>query len=195
MVFEKDNLPDTHPNCKCRTYPLEYLYALNLLGNNYDKGLKKAMPVDGDLERLFEECEQLADEINTKAEEETKDMKNPAKRKMNQYLIKGFEFIKYVDTGMDYDIKSQEWFKNKYDDKLITYNGELLRNDEPGNILYGYFGAAIDFSLDILVAAGGIKQILDSNSKPGWINFKNYGDDPKDSAAVEKGYIIYEKRH
>jgi len=67
----------------------------------------------------------------------------------------------------------------------------LLDYDESGNILYGYFGAALEFPIEILISAGGAKQIIDKNSKLKWINTRNFGDDPKDSAAVLKGYHIY----
>jgi hypothetical protein len=61
----------------------------------------------------------------------------------------------------------------------------------PGNILYGYLSGERGIPQGISLVAAGARQILDGESKWEW--YKTLGEDPRDKAAVDFGYSLYQK--
>lgn len=104
------------------------------------------------------------------------------------------EFIRNVKTGGPLDIKNKdEWkFRNG-----ITYlfNGIELRNDDPGNIAFGYYSAAI-YGKEFLQFGGGLYQLRSDIKNKEKIQWEGkYFDNPRDSAMIEYGYNLYMEDH
>lgn len=124
--------------------------------------------------------------------------------KLNQFMIKNAKtleeysqthnfietFIYFYDNvkdGGDLDIKLQEDWKFE-EDKTYTFNGTILRYDDPGNINFGYVGAVL-YPEDFLCLGAGVNQI----SKYGFIfgDFSTFFDDPRDNRMIKLGYTLY----
>ena len=89
------------------------------------------------------------------------------------------------------DIKLQdEWMFDE--GKTYIYYGRVLRYDDPGNINFGYTGAAI-YPRVILCAGAGVNQI----SKYGFTfgDVLSFYDDPRDNYMIKYGYMLYRKSH
>ena len=191
----------THPNWDCTILPITTDYAKLLLVDSKDS-LMPLKPIDGDMELLFTEVEDLAKKMKKRAKVTGLYQSYISINKNNMYLKREIvemlaicvEFITYVNIGQEYDIKSQEWYKEKYGDYQIMYDEGKLRDDEPGNMLYGYFGAALGLPIGLLVLAGGIAQIKDGNSIANFRDFESFGDDPVDTNAIKRGFEIYKQR-
>lgn len=100
-------------------------------------------------------------------------------------------FYSLVKNRAPYDLKNIKGWKAK----RFVYNGELLANDAPGNILYGYLGKVFGFSDLTLLSAAGFAQIKAGTSTSEWKNLKSFGDDPRDQARIKQGIQIYKARH
>lgn len=106
---------------------------------------------------------------------------NPANALMNFYYT--------VRNGAELDLKNQG-FKSKY----YIYNGHLLRGDAPGNIAFGYLGAAYGFSNDLLLRSAGAAQILAGTSNTSLFS-SSHGDDPVDQYYILFGVNVYNNYH
>ena len=186
--------PKPHPNCDCEILPISTEYAKLLLLEKQHNG-KQIKPIDGDMELLFSEVEEIAGQIKKKEEWKTRYVDDFKMNQLMGFLFICEEFISYVNAGKEYDIKDQDWYRKKYGTTQIAYDGEYIDNDVPGNVLYGYFGAALGMNKELLTVAGGLVQILGGTSRTEWEFIKNFGDDPKDTQAIIKGMEIYQERH
>lgn len=104
------------------------------------------------------------------------------------------EFIQLVKTKGALDIKSQEPWMFR-DGLTYLFNGEVMRNDDIGNIAFGYYGAAA-YGKDFLHLGAGYYQ-LQSDLKhkyPVQWNGKFF-DDPQDYDMIEYGYELYKEEH
>ncbi len=100
-------------------------------------------------------------------------------------------FYDLVKNKAELDLKNQpDW----QDEKFI-YDGEVVDNDVPGNIMYGYMGKVFDIPDMILCAAAGAAQKKAGTSKKEWDNMESFGDDPRDTKRIKQGIAIYKKRH
>ncbi|MCD3195720.1 bacteriocin [Clostridium botulinum C] len=102
-------------------------------------------------------------------------------------------FYNLVKNGSAIDLKNQGWNSKKY-----IYNGEVIDNDAPGNIAYGYLGKAFGFSDELLLRAAGYAQQKAGTSKPEWgkpWGSPPYGDDPRDQARIKQGIKVYNGLH
>ena len=96
-------------------------------------------------------------------------------------------FYKNVTDGGALDIKLQaEW---KFEEgQLYSFNNQILRYDDPGNINFGYVGAVI-FPESFLCFGAGMNQIKKHGFKFG--DLSTWYDDPRDNAMIKYGYDIY----
>lgn len=104
------------------------------------------------------------------------------------------EFIHFVKTNGALDIKSQKpWMF--IDGLTYKFNGEVMRNDDLGNIAFGYYGAAV-YGKDFLHFGAGLYQLISDIQKlnPIQINGKFY-DDPQDYDMIAYGYNLYKEDH
>jgi hypothetical protein len=60
----------------------------------------------------------------------------------------------------------------------------------PGNIHYGFIAAAAGVSSELSMVAGGLLQLAEGESDPSW--WRTAFEDPRDLAAVNLGYHLYE---
>ena len=115
--------------------------------------------------------------------------------KLQSYLNKNgrikaaLYFYENVIDGGDLDIKLQDEWKFE-EGKTYTYNGMVLRYDDPGNINFGYVGAVL-FSEGILCFGAGVNQISKYGFKFGDIS--TFYDDPRDNEMIKLGYSIYQE--
>ena len=101
--------------------------------------------------------------------------------------IKSYSYFKEkVQTGGEWDLKSQEEWAFLYTSKII-YNGEELRFDDPGNIHFGYVGQAFTGEWQLKFGAG-YEQIRVGTSS--WSYWNSWFDDPGDQEMIEYGYIL-----
>ena len=70
-----------------------------------------------------------------------------------------------------------------------------MRNDDLGNIAFGYYGAAV-YGEDFLHFGAGLYQLISDIQKlnPIQINGKFY-DDPQDYDMIAYGYNLYKEDH
>lgn len=104
------------------------------------------------------------------------------------------EFYHLVETGGPLDIKRQKAWQFR-DGLTYYFNGIQLRNDDPGNIAFGYYGAAV-FGREFLQFGAGLYQLrsdIRNNEKIQWDG--KYFDNPHDSAMIEYGYNLYMEEH
>jgi len=116
-----------------------------------------------------------------------------AKYPNNEALVL-LDFILNVKTGGPMDIKNQDdW---KFQDAYTYYfNGIQMRNDDPGNILFGYAGAAL-YGATFLEWGAGKYQMYSDQKKYGEPQFQNgFHDDPRDTAMIQYGYDLYMEDH
>lgn len=103
--------------------------------------------------------------------------------------IKLAYFISQVQTGSIVDLKNQpSWEKGAY-----IYEGELLRRDAFGNMLFGYVGKLFGYDDEFLCAGAGAYQIISFTSS--WRYWDTYFDDPDDTEMIRRGIKIYNDTH
>jgi RHS repeat-associated protein len=104
-------------------------------------------------------------------------------------------FIDHVKTNSLVDVKNSnpEFLRPWYSYHVII-NGEVMRADAPGNIMYGYLGTAACFDEETLLAGAGAYQIWeDSDRKIGTAitnipkMFHNFGDNVGDGEEIRYG--------
>ena len=108
------------------------------------------------------------------------------------------KFANLVESNAEYDLKTKPgWKQPQY-----VINGEVVDNDVPGNINYGYLGRTFGFSEPTLTKAAGLYQII-TDLKNGrnfkdivkQFNLDSFGDDPRDTARIRQGIKIYDQSH
>lgn len=107
------------------------------------------------------------------------------------WTTKLMEFKANVENKGIWDLKQlPEWQQSS----LYYFNGELVDNDAPGNIMYGYIGKAYGIPNDVLYLGAGIAQIAADTSKAQWI-YSGTGDDPIDYKNIVRGIEYYDEFH
>lgn len=101
------------------------------------------------------------------------------------------EFYNLVRNKGELDLKNLPDWQNDY----YVYENEIVENDVPGNIMFGYFGKVYGIPDTILIAGAGYAQIRAGTYELQWINFENFGDDPRDTARIRQGIGLYNKWH
>ena len=113
-------------------------------------------------------------------------------RKRNANFLE--EFKRLVKTDGPLDIKKQEpWMF--HDGLTYLFNGEVMRRDDPGNIAFGYYGAAV-YGKDFLHLGAGLYQLksdIEHNNPIQWNG--RFFDDPQDYDMIEYGYRLYMEEH
>ena len=129
-------------------------------------------------------------------EEKYKDIKN---KPIHERLR---DFYKLVDDGGVLDLKRQPgWGSPKF-----VYDGEVVNNDVPGNVLYGYLGKHFDIPDSLLYFGAGsnqIKNAIKAALKEGRnplevlkdFNLETFGDDPRDTARIRQGIDSWNKKY
>lgn len=95
-------------------------------------------------------------------------------------------FYELVRNSGEMDLKNQPEWQNS----AFIYDGEIVSQDALGNINYGYFGKYCNFPESVLIAAGGVAQLLAGHSKIEHIYA--FLDDPRDTFRIMQGIEIYE---
>ncbi len=104
------------------------------------------------------------------------------------------EFIDLVKTHGGLDIKHQEPWKFR-DGLTYLFNGEVMRNDDPGNIAFGYYGASV-YGKDFLHLGAGYYQLKSDIKNKNPIQWGGkFFDDPQDYDMIEYGYRLYMEEH
>jgi hypothetical protein len=99
-------------------------------------------------------------------------------------------FYDLVRNKGPYDLINQPGWKRKF----YVYNDMIIRNDVPGNLLYGYLGKTMGYPDHLLLAGAGFGQIMAGTFKWQWIPF-SFGDDPQDQYWIDYGVRIYRSKH
>ena len=100
-----------------------------------------------------------------------------------------FEFKALVDDFSKMDLKRQAGWQHS----ALIYNGEIIDQDAPGNINYGYFGTFCNIPKAVLLLGAGYAQIRDGTSD--WDYWFAFFDDPRDTFRVLQGIDIYNLWH
>lgn len=103
-------------------------------------------------------------------------------------LINSFKyFYNNSKSGGAWDLKRlRNWQLAKGD--WFVFRGKKLRNDDPGNIHFGYVGSVM-FPVNILRAGAGVYQIYSGTSS--WKYWWTFFDDPRDSAMIWYGNALF----
>ncbi|WEV67882.1 polymorphic toxin type 44 domain-containing protein [Bifidobacterium sp. ESL0769] len=114
------------------------------------------------------------------------------------------EFYGMVQTTQPLDLKSQKTNGENYSIWSRGWDGNPTeKNGGPspdflGNYLYGYYGDQVGIGTDMLKAGAGIQQMVHDNGfhiKGDKDNiFKDWGDNPGDQQAIQKGMDDYERQ-
>ncbi|MDD4509959.1 MAG: polymorphic toxin type 44 domain-containing protein [Oscillospiraceae bacterium] len=107
----------------------------------------------------------------------------------NSPVTKLKKFIASVKDESPTDIKrSPEW-----DSKWYIYEGDIVKKDATGNILFGYVGKVFGYDDEFLCLGAGLYQIW---TGPWRLDYAtSYGDDPYDTKMIRKGIAYYNKTH
>lgn len=102
-------------------------------------------------------------------------------------------FQDQVKTNGPWDLKNADYAK--YQGEQVKIGEKTFLADYPGNVAYGFTGAAAGFSEEMLRSMAGLNQIEEGRSKigqdPAWSWEKSRGDDPRDQQAIRDGIMLY----
>jgi hypothetical protein len=120
-----------------------------------------------------------------------KSLKDTARSRQANFMD---EFKQLVKSYGALDIKHQKpWMFREG----VTYlfNGKEMRNDDIGNIAFGYYGAAV-YGKGFLHTGAGFYQLLSDlrGKNPVQWNGKFF-DDPQDYDMIEYGFQLYLEEH
>lgn len=121
--------------------------------------------------------------------DESQSVTNSPPITMSIFAAKTIKFILSVKNNAKYDIKRKpEWSSDWY-----VYEGDIVRNDAPGNMLFGYLGKVFGYDDDFLTFGAGFYQWVTNPlySSSG----EAYFDDPYDTQMIQKGIAYYKKTH
>ena len=108
-------------------------------------------------------------------------------KKENGRIKTWFFFRDNVTDGGALDIKLQDDWKFE-EGKIYLYQNRKLREDDPGNINFGYVGAAI-FPRIVLCYGAGKNQRSKYSFTYG--DFTTFWDDPRDNWMIKYGHALY----
>jgi RHS repeat-associated protein len=101
-------------------------------------------------------------------------------------------FRNKVKNGGDWDLKQKPQYSPAAYPNWFVYDGKQIRSDAPGNIHYGYVGAAAFWSSpEFLLDKAGQAQVAAGTSQQQWQNSYFHGDDPVDQANILWGINMY----
>ena len=114
------------------------------------------------------------------------------------WIISPFYFRNKVKNGGDWDLKTTSQYGSKtysLNSLGFTYDGQHVSSDAPGNINYGYVGAAPFWSSpDLLLNQARKAQVSAGTSQPQWQTSYFHGDDPVDQVNILWGINMYYNR-
>jgi len=87
------------------------------------------------------------------------------------------------------DVKNQSGWQHS----AFIYDGELVDQDVPGNINYGYFGKFCNIPASALLMGAGYAQIAAGTYKLEF--YQTFFDDPRDTYRLLQGIEIYNQWH
>ena len=90
--------------------------------------------------------------------------------------------------GSEWDLKNEGGW-DLDETKVYRYGDQALREDDIGNIHYGFVGRTLT-NLDTLLLAAGVVQIWDKSSD--WSYWRTNFDEPRDQWAITIGYNLWE---
>ncbi|MFC0212338.1 RHS repeat-associated core domain-containing protein [Paenibacillus chartarius] len=90
-----------------------------------------------------------------------------------------------VETGSRVDVKNSVFKHSNY----YTFENEMYRRDDLGNIYFGYAGKVFGYSDTFLKAGAGVYQIYSGTSQVSY--YSSWFDDPRDQAMIQLGISIY----
>jgi len=178
LMKQRDMLPKESDEYAAVLAEIQALY------NSTDRSLRKVDPDDsynfyflgGDV------TEQLNDYMR-RTETEFAEMHN------RHWATNLLDFKNLVQNASVMDLKNQEEWQHS----ACIYDGEIVDQDAPGNINYGFFGTHCNIPETVLMIGGGYAQFMAGTSEPGfWVTF---ADDPRDCYRVIQGIDIYEQWH
>lgn len=77
--------------------------------------------------------------------------------------------------------------------RLDIYEGDIVKKDATGNILFGYVGKVFGYDDEFLCAGAGAYQIKSLTSDLSFAS--TYFDDPYDNEMIRRGIDYYNKTH
>lgn len=95
-------------------------------------------------------------------------------------------FYNAVEHGSPGDLKNKEPYKNY---SAFIFDGEIIDQDVPGNILFGFLGKYFKIPDKILFMGAGYAQLAAGTSDLRWIG--SYFDDPRDRDRIKQGIECY----
>ncbi len=132
---------------------------------------------------------------NTKVPDVSSDLTEKMQNYSEESDHRGPWFFKNkFKSGGDWDLKNQPGLYDIEDHpEGFVFFGIQIRNDVPGNILYGFVGKATIWATEkLLLKKAGEYQIKSGTSSPEWQNDIYFGDDPIDHNYIELGFKLYE---
>jgi hypothetical protein len=106
-----------------------------------------------------------------------------------------FYFKSKVKNGGDWDLKQKPQYSPTAYPNGFVYDGKQIRSDAPGNIHYGYVGAAAIWSSpEFLLNKAGEAQVAAGTSQQQWQNSYFHGDDPVDQVNILWGVDMFYNR-
>ena len=124
---------------------------------------------------------------------EVNDMMYSNEQMFSEHYRDFYWFAQNVKTDSLVDVKNSvpDIFARPDYSYHIIYNGEIMRGDASGNIIYGYLGTASGFSEYELLSGAGLYQIYSDRKNP-FDFFKGYyGDNIGDGEQIIYGISLY----
>ena len=127
----------------------------------------------------------------------TKDMQAHSS---DPWINNPYYFKEKVRPGGEWDLKNTPEYNSKTYDQGFLFDGQHVRSDAPGNIHYGYVGAATLWDQipgvgpQFLLQQAGAVQGSTNTSQPQWQNSYFHGDDPVDQINILWGVNLYYNR-
>lgn len=98
-------------------------------------------------------------------------------------------FYKSVRTNGQWDLKRKRSWKMNEKKEIYKYGSKkLYRNDDVGNIHFGFVGSVL-FHREFLCFGAGLYQVKSRTSR--WKYTLSYGDDPHDSYMIRFGNSLF----
>lgn len=111
--------------------------------------------------------------------------KNKIKKLISLYKY----FYKSVKTNGKWDLKRKRSWKLNEKKEVYKYGSRrLTRNDDVGNIHFGFVGSVL-FNREFLCLGAGLYQVKSGTSR--WKYALSYGDDPHDSNMIRFGNSLF----
>ena len=103
-------------------------------------------------------------------------------------------FYEKVKNKGGWDLKNTPEYDSKTYEEGFIFNGVHVDSDAPGNIQFGYVGAAANWAPETLLGGAGLAQKIAGTSLPIYQNSYFHGDDPVDQINILWGINLYYNR-